>query len=367
MKTKFYVVVFLIVTLKVSEEAEISPISDLKGHKAQSSNPEVSVSGDGRLTKTEMDGCSVTIGIQGTEDPKAKEPKIEKGAPGSNGLQGPPGVKGERGIAGPPGPVGAQGEKGVKGEIGEKGEKGEYAIGKKGDTGAPGLKGDKGFMGDKGDKGEEGCCKRCSTGLTPSENDLKTPGTSSNPAQTCRDIEDVTTEETVFLNPVDPFTDIYCDIEHQQVCLRNIEPGQHYQYQNEGFWLSTKGFNITYFYNMKTLENIEYLKSISKYVDQVIRVYDKNICKISNYDVTKYIQLLLNTDVIIGPRPTEMTPLHYTYTNYSDCNTDADGAYIEIKNTFSLKHVPVLDFYIRGSTENSEFRIKNHVLCFHEK
>ncbi|CAG4964698.1 unnamed protein product [Colias eurytheme] len=309
----------------------------------------------------------------------------EKGNKGDKGEEGIRGKDGEKGVPGEQGIKGDTGATGTRGDVGSKGEKGEIGEGRQGLVGPPGPKGDTGMAGKpgergepgplglkgdrgwglKGEQGEPGVCNRDS--ITGPEAPSELPGTSSNPAKTCIDID--SRDNGIYtINPANKF-DVYCDFNKNRACLIKDpkREKEKFDYLEKPFLLSVVGFDVHKFYGL-TLSQLAYLNSWTVGGYEKIRInYENEFNIVEVYSdkesPDKSIQLLLWNDNLIGPKPSPHTPIYYKVTKDLKKNYKEKYTELEVSAVTSTR-LPIVDFYIRDRTTSASISPELLELCF---
>ncbi|CAG4964696.1 unnamed protein product [Colias eurytheme] len=394
-----YVILFICCIIKVNTNPantdEESSDYEKDGSKINA------VSSGGRI-RVELDKCALKVGIKSQADTNSFETeKVNKPERIMQAIKGDPGTKGEKGdvgltgMPGHPGPKGDTGEKGSKGDtgaagtrgdVGSKGEKGEIGEGRQGLVGLPGPKGDTGMAGKpgergepgplgpkgdrgedggmgppglKGEKGEPGVYNRDS--ITGPEASSELPGTSSNPAKTCIDID---SRDNGFytINPANKF-DIECDFENKRACLKKDSKRENEKFDllEQPFLLSAVGFKVNTFYGL-TLSQLAYLNSWTEGGYEKIRIHCEDTIVYSEESPDKSIQLVLWNDNLIGPNPSPHTPIYYKVTK-DLCKKEEKYAELEVSSVTNTR-LPIVDFYIRDSIKFAKISVELLELCF---
>ncbi|XP_045490654.1 collagen alpha-1(XI) chain-like [Pieris rapae] len=348
-----------------SQESPIPDESQAQIISAELRQCGLRITGPG-LTWEKVDDCASAY----ADPTEMKGDQGLKGIPGVIGIQG---LNGEPGLKGEPGP---QGEKGDKGKIGEDGSGGEK--GDRGSAGPKGVKGDQGasIPGLQGPPGEPGPYnaysrllnvelpkKDVESDVLESEARNRDPGTKSNPAKSCADIEaDGITDGDYSLNPENEFT-ASCDFIKQSACLSLEYDEEPKLCDRKPCWLFKSGFNIGKFYR-KQLKNIKYLSTLNGTTHSTHKI--TIICKYLRLSEESNLQIQLYHMLLIGPEASNETPLHYKV-NSENCNSETDEGSAEIEITIIGPFLPITDFYIRDFNEKSELIFDKTEVCFYYK
>ncbi|CAK1555175.1 unnamed protein product [Leptosia nina] len=358
--------------------SEDEPDSEEATNEAKPSNKEQSKTDKDKIEPGSTDydnGPLDTLKIKG--EPGLNGDKGDNGVIGSPGIQGPKGESGQKGdkgdsgtigAMGSPGPLGVPGEKGEPGEKGDKGDAG--LIGTKGDKGPPGFNGI-GTQGEKGQKGEPGVFvvgpagppgppgKDFERDLTGSESRDKNLGSEANPAKSCSDI-DSRESGNYHLNPAKVFEAV-CDFEEERVCIHpKTTDDKFYIIPSNTTWVGKTELNMEKFYD-DMFPNIEYLRKITTFASQRIKINCKDAFRV--IDGHKYLQMLLWSNVLIGPTPTDRTPVHY---NIVHDTCDKPGGFAELEISTYGSQLPIIDMYLDTLTSSPRLSMELVELCFRD-
>ncbi|KAJ8719109.1 hypothetical protein PYW07_016665 [Mythimna separata] len=319
-------------------------------------------------------GVNGTDGLQGL--------KGEPGENGKEGLQGPPGIpglNGRNGTDGPQGPRGLRGEKGddglpgMPGPHGLKGERGEK--GENGKTGPAGPKGELGRSGPPGSPGSPGVCP-CSlpaSSLDRGEFSDSDFGTVDNPAEVpCKSAQGAIKSDTYHLGPPGKDMEVYCNMETLETCLRfcfKTPECNHKSSKGGSFWLNEMKIHMKELYNNISVDQLTWLRDRSNHVRQTLKYHCWDSVPYNKYNVSASVKLWSWNDVVIGPYPTNDSPIFYSVPEASDhCEEgkkEWKSTIIELQSS-NVYRLPVVDLWIGDirDAENQKMTIESTELCF---
>ncbi|KAJ8719110.1 hypothetical protein PYW07_016666 [Mythimna separata] len=274
------------------------------------------------------------------------------------GPQGPPGLPGERGKDGLPGPQGLPGVPGYHGFHGPKGSKGE--IGRSGPPGSPGSPGV--------------CpCSLPQSSLDRGEFSDGDFGTNDNPAEVpCKTAANVIASGIYHLGPPGKDMEVYCNMTTLETCFRfsfKTPECNHKSSKGGSFWLNEMKIRMKELYADISVDQLTWLRDRSNNVRQTLKYHCWDSVPYNKYNVSASVKLWSWNDVVIGPYPTNDSPIFYSVPEASDhCEEgkkEWKSTIIELQSS-NVYRLPIVDLWIGDirDAENQKMIIESTELCF---
>ncbi|KAJ8724337.1 hypothetical protein PYW08_015811 [Mythimna loreyi] len=315
-----------------------------------------------------------TQGVKG--EPGVTGAKGEQGINGTNGLPGLKGDTGENGKAGPkgePGVTGAKGEPGINGTNGLPGLKGD--TGENGKVGPAGPKGAPGPVGPPGMPGSPGVCG-CSMPIS----DLSSPeasfvdfGTEDVPATvTCKAAPAGKPSDMYHMGPPGKDMLMYCNMTTNETCIRIDGKSSEYNHTSSkggSFWLNEMNVPLKDLYKNISAEQLTWLRDRSDYARQTLKYHCLDSVPYNKDNMTASVKLWAWNDVVIGPYPTDETPIFYSVPEATDLcvagSKEWKSTIIELRSS-NVNRLPIVDLWIGDirQVENQKLMIESVDLCF---
>ncbi|KAJ8724336.1 hypothetical protein PYW08_015810 [Mythimna loreyi] len=289
-----------------------------------------------------------------------------KGEPGVPGISGVPGIDGFPGL---PGPKGEKGEIGFFGPPGLDGRPGEH-----GKTGPAGPRGAPGPVGPPGMPGSPGVCP-CSMppiDLISPEASFDDFGTEDVPATvTCKAAPAGKPSGLYHMGPSGKDMLMYCNMTTLETCIRidsKTSECNHKSSKGGSFWLNEMNVHLKDLYSI-SVDQLTWLRDRSNYVRQTLKYHCLDSVPYNKDNMTASVKLWAWNDVVIGPYPTDETPIFYSVPEATDLcvagSNEWKSTIIELRSS-NVNRLPIVDLWIGDirQVENQKLKIESVDLCF---